>query len=88
MSQPLGDPAHHFFLTRGVARCMGVSLGEAMQAGHLAPDAYSTMVTRCRACPMVENCMSWLADQAALSDTPPDGCCNADQFLRLRALMA
>ena len=28
--QPLGDPAMHFWLTRSVARAMGLSLSEAM----------------------------------------------------------
>ncbi len=35
----LGDPARHFWLTRSVARTMGISLSEAMAVGHLsAPD--------------------------------------------------
>ena len=32
----LGDPARHFWLTRSVARIMGVNLSEAMSEGRLS----------------------------------------------------
>lgn len=83
MTRTLGDPARHFFMTRSVARAMGIHLGDAMQDGHLAPEAYSAMVTRCRACPMVANCETWLATQTSGAAKPPEGCCNGDAFLRI-----
>lgn len=86
MGHALGDPARHFFMTRGVARVMGVSLNEAMNAGELAPDVYARMVTRCRGCALVEACQEWLAQQTHLSTTPPPGCCNASELSRLRGL--
>jgi hypothetical protein len=76
MSLPIGDPAKHFFITRSVARVMGVSLTDAMQENRLAPESYSGMVTRCRGCALVTTCEDWLASQMALSPTPPPGCCN------------
>ena len=86
MSTLLGDPATHFFMTRSVARVMGLSLNEAMQCGELAPDAYASMVTRCRGCALVEACQEWLATQTEISTTPPPGCCNAAMLSRLKSL--
>ena len=39
MSQTPGDPALHFFITRSVARVMGLDLRQAMRSGQLPPDA-------------------------------------------------
>ncbi|KUF10215.1 DUF6455 family protein [Pseudoponticoccus marisrubri] len=87
MSERLGDPAHHFFLTRSVARVMGLSLSEAMNRGQLAPATYADMVTGCRACPLVEACQHWLAARTDLSASAPPGCCNGETLQRLaRAL--
>lgn len=76
MTQQLGDPMRHFFMTRSVARVMGVSLSEEMQIGTLAPEVYSRMVTHCRGCALVEACESWLGQQTKLVNVPPPGCCN------------
>lgn len=86
MTQMLGDPARHFFMTRGVARVMGVSLSEAMQSGDLDPQGYARMVTRCRGCALVEACQEWLSSRVAGRTTPPPGCCNASELSRLKAL--
>lgn len=80
MTLPLGDPSLHFFLTRSVARAMGISLGDALRKGELAPETYSSMVTRCRACPLVSHCQNWLAQSHTCRDTPPAGCPNASEF--------
>ncbi|MGH1412751.1 MAG: DUF6455 family protein [Pelagimonas sp.] len=84
MTQHLGDPARHFFMTRSVARTMGLSLSEEMQTGNLAPETYARMVTHCRGCALVEACESWLAKQSALVATPPPGCCNGELLTSLR----
>jgi hypothetical protein len=83
MRPQLGDPNRHFFMTRSVARVMGLSLNEAMQTGDLAPATYANMVTTCRGCALVEACEEWLACQTSTSATPPPGCCNADLLSRL-----
>ena len=86
MPQRLGDPARHFWLTRSVARVMGLNLSEAMLAGHLKPDQYATMVTSCRGCALVESCEHWLGHLNGPSSAPPPGCCNDATFRRLKTL--
>ena len=86
MKQQLGDPARHFFMTRSVARMMGLSLSEEMQNGHLAPAAYAGMVTCCRGCALVEACEEWLARQVPGQAGTPPGCCNAELLNQLRNL--
>ncbi|WP_425101587.1 DUF6455 family protein [Tropicibacter sp. S64] len=84
MRPALGDPSQHFFMTRSVARVMGLNLYEDMQSGRLSAEAYAAMVTRCRGCALVEACQDWLASRTALSATPPPGCCNGAQLSALR----
>lgn len=79
----LGDPDLHFFLTRSVARAMGISLGDALRQGDLRPADYAAMVTCCRACPLVHQCQTWLAESQSRRDTPPAGCSNASAFSAL-----
>ncbi|TNF17421.1 MAG: hypothetical protein EP318_21455 [Rhodobacteraceae bacterium] len=67
-------------MTRSVARAMGISLSDALRKGELAPETYSSMVTRCRACPLVGPCQAWLAKSHACRDTPPPGCANGSVF--------
>ncbi|MBS0123888.1 DUF6455 family protein [Thetidibacter halocola] len=74
---PLGDPARHFFMTRSVARVMGLSLSEEMKSGRLKPETYTAMVNACQTCALVEACESWLGRQAALSASPTPGCRNS-----------
>ena len=84
MRQHLGDPVRHCFMTRSVARVMGLSLSEEMQAGKLAPQTYASMVTKCRGCALVEACENWLSKQSTLVATPPPGCCNGAVLTELR----
>lgn len=73
----LGEIEKHFWLTRSVARCMGVSLSEAMAEGRLAADDYANIITRCRASHCSEKCQLWLASQQSKAKTAPDFCANA-----------
>lgn len=73
----LGDPNRAFWLTRSVARTVGLNLSEAMCRGDLAPDEYAAMVTRCRMCAHAETCEQWLAQNGAGADRVPDHCANA-----------
>ena len=81
---PLGDPARHFWMTRSVARAMGVSLSEAMAEGTLSQKGYADLVTRCRACHFVEECQAWLGQQCTRADAAPECCQHAALFQHLK----
>ncbi|MGP6089874.1 DUF6455 family protein [Antarctobacter jejuensis] len=84
MPLSLGSPERHFFLTRSVARVMGVNLAEAIRDGRLAPETYAGMVTRCQGCALVTACEQWLASQFAESSAPPPGCWHSETLTQLR----
>ncbi|CUH74683.1 DUF6455 family protein [Tropicibacter naphthalenivorans] len=86
MIRHLGDPARHFFMTRSVARVMGLSLSDEMNEGRLAPEAYAGMVTCCRGCALVEACQEWLSRQVPGSASAPPGCCNAALLTELKKM--
>lgn len=77
MTVTLGDPDLHFWLTRSVARVMGVSFSEAMAKDQLSPKDYADLVNECRGCPRATACQQWLAEQADLTRTAPPGCRNS-----------
>jgi hypothetical protein len=87
MTLALRDPSQHFFMTRSVARVMGLNLRDALESGALEPRVYADMVTRCRGCALVEACQEWLGSQTDLSPTPPPGCCNGSPLLQLKATL-
>lgn len=74
----LGDPNRAFWLTRSVARAIGVNLSEAMQQGDLSAADYSAMVTRCRMCLHADSCEAWLAVNGGGAERAPEYCANAD----------
>jgi len=82
----LGDPDRHFWLVRSVARVMGLNLGAAVARGDLGRDDFRNMINRCRTCPMVDRCESWLAASGGMSATPPPGCAVAPDLNRLKQL--
>ncbi len=73
----LGDIEKHFWLTRSVARCIGLSLSEAMADGRLSPQGYAELVTQCRAADCSERCALWLAEQQVQATSAPPFCANA-----------
>ncbi|WP_254451537.1 DUF6455 family protein [Ruegeria sp. HKCCA5763] len=81
---PLGEIEKHFWLTRSVSRCMGISLTEAMADGRLTPEGYSELVTRCRASNCEGQCALWLAEQQMLANSAPDFCANANTLNGLK----
>lgn len=86
MSAPLahlGDPATHFWLTRSMARTMGVSFSEAMACGALSAAEYASMVTQCRKCPNVEACQTWLGAQDGSAKKAPAFCCHVRRLHEL-----
>ena len=81
----LGAPERHFWLTRSMARTIGVSLSEAMAEERLSPQGYAELVTRCRQCPHVEACQQWLGSADAVNaEHVPGHCLNATILNRLR----
>lgn len=86
MTQHLGDPTLHFWLTRSVAKAMGLNLSEAMANSRLTTAEYAAMVTACRQCPRVDSCQCWLGDQRTLAQDTPPGCANADLLRELARL--
>lgn len=78
----LGDPARHFWITRSVARALGVSLSDAIADGLMTGDDYARMVTRCRTCQHVSACEQWLGQQAERAGQAPDWCLNLSDFSR------
>ncbi len=72
--KPMGDPARHFWLTRSVARAMGLSLSEAMSEGRLSAAGYADLVTRCRTCARVSECEAWLGQVTGPQGEAPDCC--------------
>jgi hypothetical protein len=75
---PRGDPGLHFWLTRSVAKVMGINLSEAMAEKRLTAQEYATMVDACRQCALVESCQCWLSTQSQLAACPPPGCVNSE----------
>ena len=82
--KPLGDPARHFWMTRSVARKIGVSLSEALVEGKLSQKGYADLVTRCRQCQSVKECEQWLAQPDQFAECVPDHCQHAALFDSLK----
>lgn len=76
MTELLGDPQMHFWLTRSVARVMGVNLSEAMARDELTAQRYAQLVTDCRSCKLVQSCQHWLAARSDTTTSAPPGCAN------------
>lgn len=80
----LGDVEKHFWLTRSVARCMNVSLTEAMAEGRLSSNGYAEIVTRCRASGCSGQCELWLSQQQSQANSAPEFCANAETLNALK----
>lgn len=81
-----GNTDLHFWITRGMARRMGVNLTEAVHDGFLTQAEFADMITRCRECAGVDGCMSYLSDNDRATGSAPDWCCNRSILNNLRAL--
>jgi hypothetical protein len=80
----MGDPAKHFWLTRSVARSMGINFSEAMIQGRISPQGYANLVTQCRKCTFVQQCENWLAQTGADHSSAPPDCANASALNNLK----
>ena len=78
--QPVGDAELHFWLTRSVAKVMGISFSEAITQGRITVQDYASLVTACRSCALVESCQTWLGSQKSQAKNPPPGCANASDL--------
>lgn len=76
----------HFWITRGMARRMGVNLTEAMHDGFLTQADFATMITRCRGCEGADGCMAFLSAHASERGSAPDWCKNGNILRELSAL--
>ena len=76
----------HFWITRGMARKLGVNLSEAMHDGFLTQADFAEMITRCRKCGRTEGCLAMLGQSAPALLSAPDHCPNAGILADLRAL--
>ena len=76
----------HFWLTRGMARRLGVNLTEALQQGLITRDDYADILARCRACSDTQACLDFLAEHPDGATEPPDGCLDAEVLSELRSL--
>lgn len=83
ISHRLGDAELHFWLTRSVAKVMGISLTEAMSNGRLTAQDYASLVTTCRGCNRVGTCQCWLGEQLQTSPSAPPGCLNGTALATL-----
>ncbi|MCB1363363.1 MAG: hypothetical protein KDK02_04530 [Rhodobacteraceae bacterium] len=81
---PLGRIERHFWLTRSVARVMGISLSDCMAEGLLSESGYGELITRCRASGCDTICEAWLATQTDRAERAPAHCANAEILDRLR----
>lgn len=77
----------HFWLTRGLARRLGVNLNEAIRAGMLTQRDFAEMVGRCRNCEAgVQACIGFLAETDGKDAALPAACPNGPVLEDLRGL--
>lgn len=73
-----GDIDLHFWITRAMARKMGVNFSEAMHEGRLSQIGFTDLITRCRVCDKAQECLAYLSETDGPLTRAPDGCCNED----------
>lgn len=79
-----GAVNRHFWLTRSMARTLGINLSRAVASGRLSSDDYAEMVAKCSASNCAHRCALWLACQTTTPDTAPDFCVHSERFKRLQ----
>lgn len=80
-----GNADLHFWITRGMARRLGINLTEAMQQGRLSHADLAEMVALCRGCPGAQGCLSFLSDRPDRVGAAPDWCRISRVLAELRA---
>lgn len=69
-----GNVDLHFWITRGMARRMGVNLTEAMHDGALTQADFAAMITSCRGCSGAQGCLAFLSEHPEQVGAAPDWC--------------
>jgi hypothetical protein len=73
-----------FWLTRSMARSIGVNLTDALSANRLTSEGYGELVARCASAQCHRECEMWLAHRRADTDTAPQFCRIATELENLR----
>ncbi|WP_415182401.1 DUF6455 family protein [Phaeovulum sp.] len=81
-----GNVDLHFWITRGMARQMGVNLTEAIYDGLLTQADLAEMVARCRTCSGTQGCLAFLSGSPGAVGAAPDWCLHAGVLSELRLL--
>ncbi|WP_417808607.1 DUF6455 family protein [Thioclava sp.] len=74
----------HFWITRGMARRMGVNLTKGVQEGDLTRADVAAMVTACRTCGRSEFCLALLSERGPAPNALPADCPNKPALESLR----
>lgn len=59
-----------WWLTRGMARLLGLNLPQAVVDGWISRPELADMIGRCAACPSGSSCEGWLAARVSASALP------------------
>lgn len=77
----------NFWLTRSLARKMGVNLTQTMHHGFLTQEDFAQMISACRCCGHGDACMAYLAESHGPAEAAPSYCSNGEILGELSALM-
>lgn len=77
----------NFWLTRALAKRLGVNLTEAMHNGFLTESEFAKMITDCRCCGESNGCLAVLSEINGPLEEPPEYCRNAQILRELAALV-
>lgn len=72
--QDSGRLSRHFWLTRGMARTVGVNLNAAVKDGRLPRSEFAVAIATCCACGRSHRCIGWMAQQTSVPESAPDFC--------------
>ncbi|KFE36763.1 DUF6455 family protein [Thioclava atlantica] len=76
----------HFWITRGMARRVGLNLSEAIHQGFLSRTDFVQMIAACRKCGRTNSCLAVLSERSGGGEGLPDACPNAPILNSLRSL--
>ena len=79
-----GGLSHHFWLTQGMARSIGLNLNTALKTGLLDREEFARMIATCSACGNADRCIAWMAEQGRGAGRPPDCCAIGQRLERLK----
>ncbi|WP_095588476.1 DUF6455 family protein [Actibacterium ureilyticum] len=69
-----GDLDRHFWLSRGMARTLGIRFSDVMRDGRLSTHEFTDLVNTCRGCAMSDRCVGWMARAEAVGEPAPGFC--------------